>query len=244
MTRSVLISSTSFLLSYLREFKLSIDHDVSNSNLSLYGPCLGRVVDMRKLERFQVGNEFEHGGIVYIRFTLSASEALVSLKLHSVWLNGFKSLSFPSLKIMFLEDVGLPSDAAAEELISCSPVLQVLKICLCKYDSAVALRVCSLSLKSFTLKRMEPRYSRGHSVLIDAPKLGCLSLTDYYHFSSFEITSVADSFKVDIDVEFELMSDYLMEMKIIYNLLKNFSGVTKMTISWKTLEVYKLYETL
>ncbi|CAN6975225.1 unnamed protein product, partial [Brassica oleracea var. botrytis] len=81
-------------------------------------------------------------------------------------LNGFKSLSFPSLKIMFLEDVGLPSDAAAEELISCSPVLQVLKICLCKYDSAVALRVCSLSLKSFTLKRMEPRYSRGHSVII------------------------------------------------------------------------------
>ncbi|CAN6811700.1 unnamed protein product, partial [Brassica oleracea] len=230
--------------SYLREFKLTIDHDVSNSNLSLYGPCLGRVVDMRKLERFQVGNEFEHGGIVYIRFTLSASEALVSLKLHSVWLNGFKSLSFPSLKIMFLEDVGLPSDAAAEELISCSPVLQVLKICLCKYDSAVALRVCSLSLKSFTLKRMEPRYSRGHSVVIDAPKLGCLSLTDYYHFSSFEITSVADSFKVDIDVEFELMSDYLMEMKIIYNLLKNFSGVTKMTISWKTLEfIYSFHQT-
>ncbi|RID68708.1 hypothetical protein BRARA_C00851, partial [Brassica rapa] len=230
--------------SYLREFKLSIDHDVSNSNLSLYGPCLGKVVDLRKLERFQVENEFEHGGIVYIRFTLSASEALVSLKLHSVWLNDFKSLSLPCLKIMFLEDVGLPNDAAAEELISCSPVLQVLKICLCKYDSVVALRVCSPSLKSFTLKRVEPRYSRGHSVVIDAPKLGYLSLTDYYHFSSFEITSVADSFKVDIDVEFELMSDYLMEMKIVYNLLKNFSGVTEMTISWKTLEfIYSFHQT-
>ncbi|WZY80756.1 hypothetical protein YC2023_027140 [Brassica napus] len=230
--------------SYLREFKLSIDHDVSNSTLSLYGPCLGRVVDMRKLERFQVENEFERGGIVYIRFTLSACEALVSLKLHSLWLDGFKSLSLPCLKIMFLEDVGLPNDAAAEELISCSPVLQVLKICLCKYDSVVALRVCSPSLKSFTLKRVEPRYSRGHSVVIDAPKLGYLSLTDYYLFSSFEITSVAESLKVDIDVEFELMSDYLMEMKIVYNLLKNFSGVTEMTISWKTLEfIYSFHQT-
>ncbi|CAN7114476.1 unnamed protein product [Brassica rapa subsp. narinosa] len=51
---------------------------------------------------------------------------------------------------MFLEDVVLPNDAAAEALISSSPVLEVLKISLSRDDFVVALRVCSPSLKSFT----------------------------------------------------------------------------------------------
>ncbi|XP_056857385.1 F-box/FBD/LRR-repeat protein At5g18770-like, partial [Raphanus sativus] len=238
--------------SYLRDFKLSIDHDASNSDVSLYVPCLGRVLDMRKLERFQVENKFGHGIILYIRLTLSACEALVCLKLHFVCLNEFVSLSLPCLKIMFLEDVILPSDAAAEALISCSPVLEVLKICLSKYDSVVALRVRSLSLKSFALRRVEPLcargrsvvepfYVRGCSVVIDTPKLECLSLMDYYHFKSFKIISVAESFKVDIGVEFDLMSDYLSETKIICNLVKNLSCVKDMTLSWKTLEFIYIY---
>ena len=102
----------------------------------------------------------------------------------------------------------------------------------------VALRVCSPSLKSFVLRRAEPFYARGRSVVIDAPKLERLSLMDYYHFKRFEIISKAESFKVDIDVEFELMSDYLSETKIICNLVKDFSGVKDLTISWKTLEVF------
>uniref|UniRef100_M4CQJ1 FBD domain-containing protein n=1 Tax=Brassica campestris TaxID=3711 RepID=M4CQJ1_BRACM len=226
---------------YLREFKLTIDHDEfdRDSEVSLYEPCLGRV-DMRKLERFQVQNRFGRGAFddFRTRLTLSACEALVCLKLHFVSLNEFESLSLPCLKIMFLEDVVLPSDAAAEALISSSPVLEVLKICLSRDDFVVALRVCSPSLKSFTLKRVEPIYPHGHSVLIDAPKLEYLSLVDYYHFRSFEIISKAESFKVDVDVEFELLTDYLAENKIVYNLLDNFSGVKDMTMSWKTLQVY------
>ncbi|KAL0709730.1 hypothetical protein Bca4012_016708 [Brassica carinata] len=221
---------------YLREFKLTIDHDVFDGEASLYEPCLGRV-DIRKLETFQIKNKLGRGGFddFRTRLTLSMCEALVCLKLHFVRLNEFESLSLPCLKIMFLEDVVLPSDAAAEALISSSPVLEVLKICLSKDDFVVALRVCSPSLKSFTLKRVEPVYPRGRSVVIDAPKLEYLSLTDFYHFRSFEITSMAESLKVDIDVEFELMTDYLSEQKIIYNLLSNFSGVKVMTISWRTL---------
>nr|VDC79017.1 unnamed protein product [Brassica rapa] len=192
---------------YLREFKLTIDQGVFGFAVSRYDSCLGRVLDMRKLERFQVENKFGRGAFYDFRtqLTLSVCEALVCLKLHFVRLNEFESLSLPCLKIMFLEDVVMPCDAAAEELISCSPVLEVLKICL------------ALSLKSFTLKRY-------------------LSLMDYYHFRSFEIASVAESLKVDIGVEFELMTDYLSEQKIIYNLLNNFSGVKYMTISWKTLQ--------
>ncbi|KAG2333376.1 hypothetical protein Bca52824_004556 [Brassica carinata] len=235
---------------YLREFKLTMDHDIFDGEASLYEPCLGRV-DMRKLERFQVENKFGRGSSIdYIRtrLTLSACEALVCLKLHSVKLNEFVSLSLPCLKIMFLEDVVLPSDAAAEALISCSPVLEVLKICLSrsKDDSVVALRVCSPSLKSFTLKGAEPFYApRGRSVAIDAPKLECLSLVGYYRFRSFDITSVADSLMVDIDVDLELIGTYYYsDMKIICNFLKNFSGVKDMTMSWKTLEfIYSSHQT-
>ncbi|KAL0709726.1 hypothetical protein Bca4012_016704 [Brassica carinata] len=194
---------------------------------------------MRKLERFQVENKFGRGGAFdafRTRLTLSACEALVCLKLHFVRLNEFESLSLPCLKTMYLEDVVLPSDAAAETLISSSPVLEVLKICLSRHDFVVALRVCSPSLKSFTLKRVKPISTRGHSVVIDAPKLEYLSLMDYYRFRSFEIISMAESFKVDIDVEFEVMySDDSPEKKIINNLLNSFSGVKDMTISWRTL---------
>ncbi|KAF2613157.1 hypothetical protein F2Q70_00007614 [Brassica cretica] len=198
--------------SYLREFKLTIDHDVFYSDVSLYETCLGRV-DMRKIERFQVENRFEKLSVDNIAtpLTLSACEAMVCLKLHFVRLNEFVSLSLPCLKIMYLEDVVLPSDAAAEALISSSQVLEVLKISLSRDDVVVALRVCSASLKSFTLKGVERCYVCGHySVLIDAPKLEYLSLMDYYHFRSFEITSAAESFKVDIDVEFMLIKRLLV----------------------------------
>ncbi|WZZ38611.1 hypothetical protein YC2023_034870 [Brassica napus] len=230
---------------YLREFKLTIDHDIFGGDASLYEPCLSKV-DMRKLERFQVENTF--GPVSFDDFptplTLSVCEALVCLKLHYVRLNDdLKSLSLPCLKIMFLEDVVMPSDAAAEALISCSPVLEVLKICLSKDDFVVALRVCSPSLKSFTLKGVERCYvCRHYSVLIDAPKLEYLSLMDYYHFRSFEITSAAESFKVDIDVDFAEKSNFMLEMMIIYSFLNNFSGVKDMTMSWRTLQfIYEIH---
>ncbi|KAG2238901.1 hypothetical protein Bca52824_089761 [Brassica carinata] len=116
--------------------------------------------------------------------------------------------------VKVMEDVVLPSDAAAEELISCSPVFEVLKICLTKDDVLEALRVFSLSLGSFALKRVEP---------VDTDAL---------------ITSVAEFFKVDIDVEFKLLTDYSSGKKIIDNLLSNFSGVKDMTMSWRTLQIF------
>ncbi|KAG2333714.1 hypothetical protein Bca52824_004894 [Brassica carinata] len=186
--------------SFLREFKLTIDHDIFGSEASLYEPCVGRV-DIRKLERFQVDNKFGPDGnfddFRRTPLTLSVCEALT--------------------------------------LISSSPVLEILKICLSRDDFVVALRVCSPSLKSFALKRVQLIYPRRHSVVIDAPKLEYLSLMDHYQFRSFEITSKAESFKVDIDLEFSLMTDYSSQEKIINNLLNRFSGVKDMTISWRTL---------
>uniref|UniRef100_M4CRC4 FBD domain-containing protein n=1 Tax=Brassica campestris TaxID=3711 RepID=M4CRC4_BRACM len=197
---------------YLREFKLTIDYDGFKSKVYLYKPCLGRVLDMmRKLERFQFQVENKFGP--------GAIDDIDDVIRTRLTLSACEALA----------------------LISCSPVLEDLKICLSKDDSVVALRVCSPSLKSFVLRRAEPFYARGRSVVIDAPKLEYLSLMDYYHFRSFKIISKAESLKVDIDVEFELMSDYLSETKIICNLVKNFSGVKDMTISWKTLEFIYIY---
>ncbi|CAH2072411.1 unnamed protein product [Thlaspi arvense] len=227
--------------SYLREFKLSIDQKESNfaNDASLYGPCLGKM-DKRKIQRFQVESRLRDWGVNdnETHLTLSVCEALVCLKLHHVRLNEFESLSLPCLKIMYLEDVILPSDAAAEALIGCSPVLEDLKISLHKYDFVVHLRVCSQSLKSFTLKRAEPVYSIrcGHSVVMDTPRLEYLSLIDY-QFRSFKIISMGDSVKADIDVDFEVILDYLSERTVFYNFLSNFSRVGDMTISWRTLKL-------
>ncbi|RID68706.1 hypothetical protein BRARA_C00849 [Brassica rapa] len=232
---------------YLREFKLTIDHDIFGGDSSLYEPCLSKLDMRRKLERFQVESTF--GPVSFdddfpTPLTLSVCEALVSLKLHYVRLNDdLKSLSLPCLKIMFLEDVVMPSDAAAEALISSSPVLEVLKISRSRDDAVVALRVCSASLKSFTLKGAEVLCPRGnYSVLIDAPKLEYLSLMDYYHFRSFEIISAAESFKVDIDVEFAEKNNFMLELIIFFTFINNFSGVKDMTMSWRTLQfIYEIH---
>ncbi|XP_048627264.1 F-box/FBD/LRR-repeat protein At5g18770-like isoform X2 [Brassica napus] len=232
---------------YLREFKLTIDHDIFGGDSSLYELCLSKVDMRRKLERFQVESTF--GPVSFdddfpTPLTLSVCEALVCLKLHYVRLNDdLKSLSLPCLKIMFLEDVVMPCDAAAEALISSSPVLEVLKISRSRDDVVVALRVCSASLKSFTLKGAEVLCPRGnYSVLIDAPKLEYLSLMDYYHFRSFEIINAAESFKVDIDVEFAEKNNFMLELIIFYTFINNFSGVKDITMSWRTLQfIYEIH---
>jgi len=224
--------------SYLREFKLRIDQANFRSNVSLYEPCLGVVIKKPNVRHFQVESDLlEHWCTSEIRLTLSACQALVCLKLHLVWLNDFESLSLPCLKIMYLEDVVFPSDAAAETLISCSPVLEDLKLSLHRDDVVVVLRVYSQSLKSFTLKRAVPVYAinGAHTVLVDTPRLVYMSLIDY-QFKSFKIISMSDYVKVDLDVDFELMRDELSERNIVYDLLNNFSGVRNMTISWTTLK--------
>ncbi|CAE6109185.1 unnamed protein product [Arabidopsis arenosa] len=231
--------------SYLREFKLRIDQANCRSDVSLYEPCLGVVIKKPNIRHFQVESDLlEHWCTNEIPLTLSACEALVCLKLHFVRLNDFESLYLPCLKIMYLEDVFFPSDAAVETLISCSPVLEDLKISLNGDDVVVVLRVYSQSLKSFTLKRADPvnAINGGHSVVVDTPRLEYMSLIDY-QFKSFKIISMSDSVKVDLDVNFDLMRDNLSERDIIYNLLNNFSGVRDMTISWTTLEfIYRFHD--
>ncbi|CAA7054398.1 unnamed protein product [Microthlaspi erraticum] len=73
------------------------------------------------------------------------------------------------------------------------------------------------------------------SCILDTPRLEYLSLKDS-NFKSLEIIRISDSFKVDIEVDFDLTYiDLLSDSKIIYNLLNNFSDAREMTLSW-TLE--------
>lgn len=72
---------------------------------------------------------------------------------------------------------------------------------------------------------------------LDTPRLEYLTLIDN-QFKSFEITRMSDSVKVDIDVDFELKTHHdLSERNMVYNLLKNFSAVGVLTLSWQTLKV-------
>uniref|UniRef100_A0A1J3F8J6 F-box/FBD/LRR-repeat protein n=1 Tax=Noccaea caerulescens TaxID=107243 RepID=A0A1J3F8J6_NOCCA len=76
---------------------------------------------------------------------------------------------------------------------------------------------------------------------LDTPRLEYLTLIDN-QFKSFKIICMSDSVKVDIDVDFELKTHHdLSERNIVYNLLKNFSAVGVLTLSWQTLKlIYRL----
>lgn len=102
---------------YLREFKL-----ITGDNVSLYEPCLGRVIN-RKIQHFQVDN---HSGLRNIKIPLNQSvcENLVCLKLHFARLTDFESLSFPCLKIMYLEGVKFPKYVVVID----TPRLEYLKL--------------------------------------------------------------------------------------------------------------------
>ncbi|CAA7054400.1 unnamed protein product [Microthlaspi erraticum] len=93
--------------SCLEGFDLVIGKDDSKKDASLYEPCLGKLIS-RKIQRFGV----RCCRNIEMPLTLPSCEALVYLYLFSVRLNDFESLSLPSLKRMFLEDVIFPTDTS------------------------------------------------------------------------------------------------------------------------------------
>lgn len=226
--------------SVLLGFKLHTHHDVDeNSPLEA---SLMRVVK-RKIQHFEIDNNF---GFCFVLRPLifSVSDTLVNLKLSFVILSGFEfCCTLPCLEIMHLNKVIFPSDEAAEALISSSPLLMELEMTHGRFDYVQVLRVRSASLKSLTLKRADPddfEDGGGHEVVIDTPRLEYLSLKDYQH-RSFEIVSVSETVKVDVDVVFEAIGGNvgaLMERNIICNFLTRVSNVRDMTMSRRTLEVY------
>ncbi|XP_013629472.1 PREDICTED: FBD-associated F-box protein At5g18780 [Brassica oleracea var. oleracea] len=212
--------------SYLRGFKLNTDHDDDESNSSVEA-CLTRVVNKCKIQHFEIKNYF---GFCYLEMSLvfSMCDTLVSLKLSFVMMSDYdQSCSLPCLKSLHLEKVVFPSDETAEALISSSPVLKDLKMSQSEYDSVQVLRVRSKSLKSFTLERADPGRVENslETVVVDTPGLEYLNLINY-QYTSFQIVSLSESVKFDIDV---VLSSTL-------NILTFVSHARDMTISRRTLE--------
>ncbi|XP_056861262.1 FBD-associated F-box protein At5g18780-like [Raphanus sativus] len=219
--------------SYLRGFKLNTDHDDEESNSSV-DACLTRVVNKCKIQHFEIKNYF---GFCYLEMPLvfSMCDTLVSLKLSFVIMSDYdnQSCSLPCLKAFHLEKVGFTSDEAAEALITCSPVLKDLKMSQSKYDYVEVLRVRSKSLKSFTLERADnDRVENSlETVVMDTPSLEYLNLIDY-QYTCFEIVSVSESVKFDIDV-----------VSYTLNFITFVSYARDMTISRRTIEyIYRHLE--
>ncbi|XP_024011938.1 FBD-associated F-box protein At5g18780 [Eutrema salsugineum] len=228
--------------SYLRGFKLNADHDdYENSTVEAY---LMRVVKC-KIQHFEIKNHF---GFCILPTTPSIflmCDTLVSLKFSFVILNDFKSCPLPRLKTLHFEKVVFPGDDAAETIISCSPVLEALKMSQGRYDSVQVLHVRSKSLRNLTLERTDPDCveNGGHTVVIDTPRLEYLSLKDY-QYKSFKIVTMSESVKVDIDVVFEAVGGVagaLVERNNICDFLTRVSNVRDLTISRKTLEFIYSY---
>ncbi|KAF8055056.1 hypothetical protein N665_1304s0009 [Sinapis alba] len=212
--------------SYLRGFRLNTDDNDHESNSSV-DACLLRVVNKCKIQHLEIKSYF---GFCYLEMplVLSLCDTLVSLKLTFVIMSDYdQSCSLPCLKTLHLEKVVFPSEEAAEALISTSPVLKDLKMSQSRYDSLQILRVSSKSLKSFTLERADPGRVENSldTVVMDTPSLECLNLIDY-QYTSFEIVSMSETVKYDIDAV----------LSITCNFLTFVSHARDMTISRRTLE--------
>ncbi|XP_048608115.1 putative F-box/FBD/LRR-repeat protein At5g22670 [Brassica napus] len=171
-------------------------------------------------------------------------ETLVSLKLHNVTLTDSEYVSLPRLKIMHLVDNVCANDAFIGKLISSCPVLEELTVVRnrdTKYDFEV-LRVRSQSLKSLVVVLIgrEWWHNACRVVVIDAPGLNYLSLKDN-KFTSYVITNLSSSAKVDIDVSFDVDIDLATDISVVRSFLTMLSSVRNMTISRTTLESICLY---
>ncbi|CAG7879733.1 unnamed protein product, partial [Brassica rapa] len=177
-------------------------------------------------------------------------ETLVSLKLQNVSLADTENVSLPRLNTMHLENNIYATDALLEKLVSSCPVLEDLTV-VRKRDTAYdfeVLRVRSQSLKSLVVVLLgrEWWYKACRVAVIDAPGLNYLSLKDS-KFTSYVISNLSSSAKVDIDVSFDVDIDLATDRSVVRSFFTMLSSVRNMTISQTTLEgicVYLKHEPL
>ncbi|XP_010429702.1 PREDICTED: putative FBD-associated F-box protein At1g78730 [Camelina sativa] len=240
--------------SCLQNFKLNYQYvrvkyewkwdDLDNANVARW---INTVVN-RKVEHLHIldGKWCEYE--VQIPPAVYTCDSLVSLKLSDVSFTTPKSVSLPSLKVMYLDMVKFANDWSFEMLISGCPVLESLTIKRSACDNVDYLRVCSQSLLSFTLMgHCNEDIDEEQVVAIDAPKLENLKL--YCHeTASFVINNSASLVKTTIDVLFNLSFEKgrfdpndLPKRNMIRNFLLGISSVKEMDISSDTLEVIYNY---
>ncbi|CAG7865453.1 unnamed protein product, partial [Brassica rapa] len=198
--------------------------------------------------------------------SLYSCNTLANLSLYHVALSDMELefvASLPCLKVMCLDTVRYEYDDSLihdesnylETLLTSCPVLEKLTIIRDIFDYLKIICVRSKSLKSLTLwfDSCQVGLLEDHVVEIDAPRLVHMSLRD--HLSrSIVIHSIAPYASVNIDVHFDGNDgctsldqdddDSNSKRTMIRNFLTKISTVSRMEISYNTLEVIHDYSKL
>nr|VDD58275.1 unnamed protein product [Brassica oleracea] len=178
--------------------------------------------------------------LVRMPLSLYSCRTLVSLNLYCVVFDASRTavVSLPRLKTMHLEAVKFDGMWLLGGFISRCSVLEELTIVTDDGDELGVVIVSSKSLKSFKLKSMRSEETEDEgdpTVVIDAPRLEFMSITDYQS-KRLVIDNIGPFAKVDIDFIFKVEDDDSFGAMII-DFLTKLSTVREMIISSRTLEM-------
>ncbi|CAF2114013.1 unnamed protein product, partial [Brassica napus] len=178
--------------------------------------------------------------LVRMPLSLYSCRTLVSLNLYCVVFDASRTVvvSLPRLKTMHLEAVKFDGMWLLGGFISRCSVLEELTIVTDDGDELGVVIVSSKSLKSFKLKSMRSEEAEDEgdpTVVIDAPRLEFMSITDYQS-KRLVIDNIGPFAKVDIDFIFKVEDDDSFGAMII-DFLTKLSTVREMIISSRTLEM-------
>ncbi|KAG7590624.1 F-box domain [Arabidopsis suecica] len=232
--------------SCLQNFKLNYQYlrlkyewnwtELDNANVTRW---INTVIK-RKVKHLHVldGRWLEHE--LQIPQTVYTCESLVSLKLSDVIFINPKSVSLPSVKVMYLDMVKFANDWAFEMLISGCPVLESLTIKRSACDNVDYLRLCSQSLLSFTLVgHFNEDMNKEQVVAIDTPRLEDLKLS-CHETASFIINNPVSLVKMAIDIRFNLSFEKRFDPDDLpkRNMIRNFLLGISMSKKWTSLRIH------
>ncbi|XP_023636253.1 putative F-box/FBD/LRR-repeat protein At5g22670 isoform X2 [Capsella rubella] len=235
--------------SCLHKLKLSSRKNVNDPH------CVARWIDFlvrRNLQHLDVECLVNRKFLEEMPLSLYVCDTLVYLRLHRVSLGKFESVSLTCLKTMHLEENVYANDVVLESLISSCPLLEHLSILRMVQDNVKVLRVHSQTLTSLRIDfyfgedddYVDDFDKKDSGVLIDAPRLDCLSLEDHCS-KSFVISSLSSPAKVDTDVSFDLVGSVFrnvsLKRSVVRTFLTRLSGIRDMTMSGTTLKILSYY---
>lgn len=184
--------------------------------------------------------------IYEIPTSLYICKTLVYLKLHELVMVDSAFVSLPCLKTMHLIEVYYPSPDGAifEKLVSCSPLLEELKIRRC-CSAPEVFRIHSLSLKKLHINLND--IGDECRVVIDAPQL-CRLKVDDNHSESYVVSNLDSIAKLDIALSFGLYNfdetSVSSKKSIISSFLTGVSKVREINIYADCLEMFWQYSKL
>ncbi|CAA7032708.1 unnamed protein product [Microthlaspi erraticum] len=188
-------------VSFVDRVKLTICNDKGVENASYLTPWIDAAV-RRKVKHVHVRFRHADGNFYEMPSSLYLCQTLASLVLDLVDLAIPEFVSLPCLKTMLLKYIGYPDDAVLERFVSSCPVLEELEIDT-PLNGQVFFRVLSRSLKRLTLRIAFAWEEYGSGVVIDAPRLSFLSISDALP-ESFVITNVDPNVKLVVSIHSEI----------------------------------------